>query len=373
MEGLQTKLSKGAASSKEGTEQQRQPAVLLQGKLSSRSRLIVVFLFTPVCTLYVMVRLIFDARSILHFVAVSVPYVLTALVAAYVPRGVPHGLPLTSCRQIAALCLVIATSDTKCAYDALHTVDFSPGVRIIRAFVSATFALMVVLIGIDVLQTRALRWWASIRLIITVGSLVRLGVVVVLRQVREFGGPDDRYPPARLTFAPALVFNVACLAFSAFGLTPTARRRLSEWSGFYSVTFTLAELHSLPDAAREALRHGAPSVRSDVSSEASRSSRACFQAKPVRSKSSGGALSIPSASGPSSDCSRRSGRGERATQALGVSCGLEIRHPPAPAFSIHKRGRRITMYPEDFERRNEVEVFGQHLTAARMIVSGDSS
>lgn len=370
----------GAESSVLGMVQQRQLAELLHGKLSSRSRLIAVTL-TPFSVFYLMVRtgVAFQSTStsVLQIIAVSSPYLLTALIAAAVPEGVPQGLPLTSCRHMAALCLVMMVSDAKNAYDALHTVEFALEVRIVRASTTATFALLMVPVAFDILQHRARHWWTCIRVLIGVGSLVRLGSVVLLRTL---GGPEDCYLPIRSSFASSLGFSIASLIFAAFGLSLTARRRFSEWSGLYSVVFTLADLHSLPDAPRgTAPRHVTPSGRcSDVSSEASRLNRARACAKPVRV---GSVASVSSSNSKksirgdgSSKYSPRRGDGadpsrRRAADAH-VASGSSVLAPGAierdnaallasgSLGAIHRSeararriiGRRVTLYPEDFER-----------------------
>jgi hypothetical protein len=326
-------------------------------KLHWRARSIV-FAFIPVIASYVYVRGDGSSQSAsmsrVHILACTAPILLVIIIAAALPDGLPKG----SIKYLNPLLVFMLYSDCKYTLDAWRSTEFSRPVKLVRSAVPATFAIAVALLMFEMWRTQGRRWWSSIRLLLGVCCGDRVAAALVLRFLVE-DAPSDVYPPGRLEFRMAVVYNIACVLIASFVLAPRCRRRLSDWSGLSTVILTLAEL---PSKQRK-VRFRADGWGGAAMSAAS-SNQSCSGSGSSRSSRSGSRRSNGSCSSHSRMSSRSRGLG-RSHGSHSRSSGAE---PPWPTQPTHvqesglsgirkrppqhasrKRLPRVTMYPEDFE------------------------
>ena len=215
-------------------------ASTIEGKLLWRSRLVALG-WVPIMGWYFCIRSDgssqYVSKSAVHVAAVTSPVLVTLVLAATHPDGLTEHMTYYA----HALMLIMTCADTKYAIDAWQSIEFSREVKLVRAFVPATFALGVTLLNFDTWRTRGRTFWGSLRLLLGIGCGVRLGACLMLRYGVE-DAPLDVYPPGRIEFRHALVYNIACILFVLFALSPRCRRWTSDWCGLSSVILTLAEL-----------------------------------------------------------------------------------------------------------------------------------
>lgn len=337
----------------------RSLAVMVQRKLIVRTKYLSV-LVLPMLAVYILARTSALAESY-HTIAVSVPYILGVCFAAWLPRGMP---PSTA-PLVTLVMAIFAAVDGNVAAQQWQT-DYTPRVRLLRTLIPGCFSLGNMLLALDVLLYRARRWWLGLRLVLTVCCTIRLGAVVMLR---ELGAPPNSFPPGSMSFTSSVWYNLVAIALATVGFSPSARQYLSELTGASSVVLLLSDVSELPAG------EGKPWGLCEAAEvPAPRATRAPSHASGNAPRSDGGS----SRSGNRSRISSRSGRsggsgrsrrgmlllsrpawprgaggtpaGLMGAQATSLSIlGAQQQRP-----LIHKRRwqrRQITMYPEDFAAR----------------------
>ena len=294
-----------------------------------------------------------------HLMAVSLPYVIILVIAA----GLPEGLPPSSTPCCFAIALMLAIAEVKGVRDALTEVEYVWEVRLTRAFVGGSYVVGFLILAYEIWVRRCSTWWRTVRTLLTVCGTIRLAATILLRAL---GAGEDNYPPGRLTYHTSLQYNLACILFSSVVISIRGRLLLAELMGSSRVVLTLNEVPELPAAGSEAWRISRSAVsrssRSDRlsafgnagSSQRRRVHFHLLDAYSVRSADSGRS---------SSSRSSRSSRSHRSNCSghLGRVSGTKrnVAAPVLPPHAsirkrLHWRAGRLTMYPEDFARMNEL-------------------
>lgn len=158
-----------------------------------------------------------------HFIAVTLPYIIGLCVAAWLPQGIPP----TMAHVAAILMGVMAATDGNFAFREWRT-DYPPYERVLRTLVPGSFAVANMLLALDLLLTRARRWWNGLQLVLTVCCTIRLVAAVMLRVL---GATPNSYPPGNLAFTASVWYNLLCIALATVGFSPPCRQYLSELTG----------------------------------------------------------------------------------------------------------------------------------------------
>ena len=315
---------------------------MVQSKLVIRTKYLALS-WIPMLGLYILARTSAWGEAY-HSIAVSAPYLVALCVAAWLPQGIPPSMA-----PVATTVMVIfGAVDGNFAMQQWQT-DCTPHIRLLRTLVPGSFSLGNMLLGVDLLLHRARRWWYGLRLDLTVCCAIRLGAVVMLKQL---GAASNSFPPGNMTFTTSVCYNLACIALATVGFSPPCRQYLSELTGGSCVVLRLADVSELPADERntwdlhEATRVRAPREPSHASGNAHRGDGSSVRSA-ARSRNS-------NRSGRSGHRDRE-GRvllflGQRERQPNDLT-GLSIpgaQHRPYIRKRRWHQVRRDTMYPEDF-------------------------
>ena len=209
----------------------------------------------PMTCLYMVIRTSPSGEPY-HFIAVTLPYIVGLCVAAWLPQGIPPTMA-----HVAAMVMgIMAATDGNFAFREWRA-DYPPHERVLRTLVPGSFAVANMLLALDLLLTRARRWWNGLQLVLTTCCTIRLVAAVMLR---ELGATPNSYPPGNLAFTVSMWYSVMCIAVATVGFSLPCRQYLSDLTGgsrvvwwprspTLTLTFTLTS-HLSPSALSLQLR-----------------------------------------------------------------------------------------------------------------------
>lgn len=194
--------------------------------------------YTPCVALLLNGRL--KLQELVSLLLVTFSYLLLVGFAAWLPAGVPAKAAL----PVGTTFLIQSFIDARNGFERWGMNDDGGGLQIThraRAVASWAFAAAALCIATDLFRKRCERFWPSVRLMMALGSALRLVInLFVMSHLDDTQA--DAYLPGRLTFQTSICFNLSAIALGTVGLSPRARHRLSAWTGGANVVFTLAEL-----------------------------------------------------------------------------------------------------------------------------------
>jgi hypothetical protein len=227
--------------------------VLAERIVASRLRRRVVWFtgaFAPVLIGLAVGRYHVDVPSYMLQVLAALPFLLVLGAAAALPLGLP---PDTAWSHIAVLFSALACIDAKAILVTWHETEHPLYLRLIRTLIMCNWVGANSWFACDMWRHKGERFWAGLRLSLTVGNGFRLFMVLLLRAL---GAVGEVFPPGKLSWGRSLGHNLLCILFSVAVLTPRNRLWLSQLAGGERIVLSLEDvsgkpLTSLPESPRE--------------------------------------------------------------------------------------------------------------------------
>ena len=210
------------------------PADAMEIRLRARTYY-ALFLVLPSCALMMAVRLMPDRGVALQLAVSALPTLCILGTATALPKAIPPA----SAKYAAMLFVLFSALDASTAVTTMTSGHYPTIAGRARGLVSWSWVAANLCLAFDVWRRRGARFWAGLRLTLTVGNGLRLVCCLYLNAV---GASNTSFPPGNLSFESAVRYNCGCVALATVGLSPWCRRFLSEWMGSARVVLSLGNV-----------------------------------------------------------------------------------------------------------------------------------